>query len=326
MNKEKTLFLCDDSPDAPFWLNRPEWDAAAWKGWRLVPISAPGRRRPWVDRFEAAINSKAPQGKIYVVTDAHFGSDEPAGLGGASLLKKLGTRLVRGVVFSRDPHLLSEQERSQTVKSVVNRNRADDADSIRLFLAGGQMDSAQELSSASRLLSTIVHDLENLAVPIRTDIEFLKEIAKEKRQDSMALLKSVWSGNLGSTSDAGAPGYLTLEQRFLSGAAGLECEVARLLELAAPLKCVKQSGALNGLLVEDRIDATKVAEYLNIGESRDGASRFAGGWKSGRSKEISDKARSLCDQIAPVADNIRKIAEDLAKIRNDEEHRTASNK
>jgi len=295
--KRVTVFFCDDKPDdcgddsaKPFWYGRREWDDTSWPEWEVKRIAQPGGHGPMYQRFINEINKHSASGAIFVVTDANFGAGPRDG---AQLLKMLNDRVVRGVVFSVEPELLTEQELSEKLWRVVDHLSGEEAATIRQFLKDGARGGPDGVRDRNLLFSRAIHALENLAVPIRMDIGTLSE---------PSLLDEIFLENLG------LGGYLA-EERSFARSSGIEAEIAYYLRPLAALKVT----ALEPYLTEGKIDREKVRVELRIKAAREESNAMTA---AGRTV---DKVRSALEGVATA---LTDLADTLRHGRNAEEQHT----
>jgi len=214
--KMKVVF-CDDNDTNPFWgssenpragFTDDDWGLE----WKIYRSACPGDSNySWTQRFCDAISMFSRDNPVYVVTDANFGGDSE---GGSNLLRKLvdDKMLVRGVVFSTALSILPTLGKGPICEIKDDRIKTVAA-KIRHFLLTGEMpvpDPETQIQSLSRA----IHQLENLALPLRLDFETL-----EGRESETATVEAIWADYFGPPADGG--GFLLLERSFSDGIHGL---------------------------------------------------------------------------------------------------------
>jgi hypothetical protein len=223
----KLLFLVDDR--APSFWELGDWPDASWpEEWVMQKTTWAALQQsedPVKDLYESisTILENCSE-KFFVVADSRFGNRH----GGGRLLRELynrwPNRFIRGVVYSSDPELPAGMPQSKFIKVSAGAQLGDSI-AIRSFLEKGTAPRSLVQSLASKVLSMAIHDIEDLAYPLRLDAETL---ASEPEQFSI-IRREYFEG---------ATGYLGSESTTWSsreaivsvGAVNLERRVIQVLE------------------------------------------------------------------------------------------------
>lgn len=296
----KIVAFCDDSDTSPFWSSNDqsragfsdqEWGAE----WEIHRLACPGDSdSSWTQRFFEAISNVATAASVYVVTDANFGGD---GHGGSRLLGELLHRqkLVRGVVFSTA--LPSDPSPGDTTICAIKDDRsAAVATKIRHFLETGCA-PAPDPETQIQTLSRSIHQLENLALPLRLDVETL-----EARRVEPDVVKAVWEDYFSSPADGG--GFLLSVRTFTEDTSGIENEIIRILESVRSVPRVTEREMWKALDSDQGFSREKVAKELGIADARD------------KADSLKSKPDDLKENLAKLRTNIIALANELRELRN----------
>jgi len=161
----------------------------------------------------------------------------------------------------------------------------------------------ERLAPSRQKLSRAIHGLENLAVPLRIDVETLDAMETE---GSAKLLEDVWREYFGQN------GYLTENRRFTDTSSGLEGEILRFVAPLVGMDSTKRCKILNSFLSNRSIDPVKVAGEMKIAKAR--------AENGSLSLDATNEATSrLRNHLQAVAGAIRSLAYELRNVRDAEE-------
>lgn len=293
----KTVVFCDDQ--SGFWLNRSEWQD--WPDWRILSVANPEFEGDVVADMKREINNLGIQGPFYVVTDANFGAG--LHLGGAKLLAELFElkQIHRGVVYSPEPEsgqLLDRQIAAGLACAVENDQRSDleKTEVIRAFLETGKA-PAPSTNTQIHVLSKAIHRLENLALPLRLDLETL-----DARRSEAEVVDAIWEDYFSLPSDGG--GFLLPTRTFTEGTLGIEKEIIRTLDSVRSVPKVIEGKRWKALDSGKGFAPKTVSKELGIDAARKNANSFKG------------KSKDLEMTLTQVLDRIIKLANELRELRN----------
>ena len=166
----------------------------------------------------------------------------------------------------------------------------------------------ERLAPSRQRLSCAIHGLENLAVPLRIDVETLDAMETDGSGGSAKLLEDVWREYFGEN------GYLTENRTFTDTISGLEGEILRFVAPLVGMDSTNQCMILNSFLSNRSIDSGKVAKEMKIAKARAAVGKLS-------LDETNEAVSSLRNHLQAVAGAIRNLATELRYVRDPEKKR-----
>ena len=227
------LFLVDNAP------------LGFWRSWNLAAFE---------ERFEVVPRPRATargvhdeiQESVYVITDNYMGTNPTAGQELLAALWQDG-RLRRGIVYSGEPGEESGDILLSVVWPVTRDDGVGNMEQLLLeFLLHGRRAAELECDKYVECLTNAIHALENVALPIRVDLDTLLN-AKNTEPETR---REIWTAHFEPGN-----GYLSQGRQF-PAPDGAEGSVQGVARVVAHYLRRKSSGVSASRLVSDYLPAS----------------------------------------------------------------------
>jgi hypothetical protein len=164
------------------------------------------------------------------------------------------------------------------------------------WVASGSPDMSILLTVSNRQLSMSIHQIENLVLPLRLDVETL-----ETRETESDVVEAIWKDYFDATVTGG--GFLMSSRTFSEGASGIESEIARILNSVRTVSGILEGPICKGLGTPQGFNPDKVSAFLGIDIVRPDADSL---------KDQSNLKKTL----AGVRDKIIDLSKELRTLRS----------
>jgi hypothetical protein len=287
----KVLVLVDDSQRG-FWMADQRWDVNEWREYDRCTLDG----KSFTDTLELVneCEKRSKTGFLYIVTDGHLWGDPE---GGSKLLEAataiLNFRL--GVVYSSDPQIGKSLAGADTIMAITRDESAESVRRIKEFFDTGQKPSVYALDETARQLSTAIHHLENLALPLKLDIETLQSCGADSKT-----VREVYEDYFNPVDPIG---YLLPNRAFAGGRAGIEGEAVNVLNLISRMVDNAGENLLDQYRERDAISPLKVRSEWSLDDVRNQALANC------------NSQEWLVEALSHVAARISELAEQLRLVR-----------
>jgi hypothetical protein len=162
----------------------------------------------------------------------------------------------------------------------------------------GSPDMSILLTVSNRQLSMSIHQLENLVLPLRLDVETL-----EARGTEPDVVEAIWMDYFDA--NAKDAGFLLSSRAFSKGTSGIENEIAQILGSVRTVPGILEGPARQGLLSAHGFDQTKVSVFLGIEEARTNPDSLKG------KAELKQTLTQVRDKIIALSNELRTLRSQL---------------
>lgn len=300
MELSKHLVLVDDAIIA-FWKDGDAWSSSTWDGYTVHTLD-----RNDVGGLEEIIDKLvelAQSGSLYIVTDGNLWLDTE---GGSTLLDRARSmdQFQRGVVYSSEPLLSEELTNAENVFALTREMVEDkvrqleivaaEVRQIKEFFETGRKPATYVANEKARQLSSAIHRLENLALPLRLDIETLQSSGTN---DETVL--EMFSDYFNTDDPLG---FLSRGRLFPNEHIGLEGEVVDILKSVQGAEGVNRTTLLDLFRVNGEPSPAKVCSAWSLDAIRNDAvaNRSDREWLRETLNQIAARIVELAEQVRHV--------------------------
>lgn len=253
------LVLVDDI-EIGFWNNRPEFEPSQWPKWQMRFMDGEhySETKTVIEEIQQLLN----QGPVHVITDGQLFD----GTKGSHVLEAIidHVNFRKGVVFSSDPFVSDKLKETGRVIGLDREPFSDQVSQIRTFFES--LPKSLNLATSDNI-TTAIHSLENLALPLTMDFDTLAtshfdaSTAAEIYRDYFNVQVPV--------------GYLASDRCFHGQSDGLEGAVKRTLDPLKALSVPSINDILAPYVDNDSVSLMQIRLQLKLSAIRSEAASKA---------------------------------------------------